>query len=62
MKGDAAAIRTTIQLEERALISLGEEKAQCLKVTYWFLRMKIEEEILDYLRSNKVNAGVVVKF
>ncbi|WP_249962422.1 phosphoenolpyruvate-protein phosphotransferase PtsI [Histophilus somni] len=57
--GRAAAIEQLIAIKDRALVSLGEEKAAIFEGHLMILEdAELEEEILDYLRSNKVNAGV----
>ncbi|WP_075321418.1 phosphoenolpyruvate-protein phosphotransferase PtsI [Histophilus somni] len=57
--GRAAAIEQLIAIKDRALVSLGEEKAAIFEGHLMILEdEELEEEILDYLRSNKVNAGV----
>ena len=58
-EGRAAAVEQLNSIRERALISLGEEKAAIFEGHLMILEdEELEEEILDYLRSNKVNAGV----
>ncbi|WP_249961351.1 phosphoenolpyruvate-protein phosphotransferase PtsI [Histophilus somni] len=57
--GRTAAIEQLIAIKDRALVSLGEEKAAIFEGHLMILEdEELEEEILDYLRSNKVNAGV----
>ncbi|HHF6109113.1 TPA: phosphoenolpyruvate-protein phosphotransferase PtsI [Haemophilus influenzae] len=58
-EGRNAAVEQLNSIRERALISLGEEKAAIFEGHLMILEdEELEEEILDYLRSNKVNAGV----
>lgn len=58
-EGRTAAIEQLISIKDRALASLGEEKAAIFEGHLMILEdEELEEEILDYLRSNKVNAGV----
>ena len=58
-EGRALAVEQLNSIRERALISLGEEKAAIFEGHLMILEdEELEEEILDYLRSNKVNAGV----
>ena len=58
-EGRTAAIEQLIAIKDRALASLGEEKAAIFEGHLMILEdEELEEEILDYLRSNKVNAGV----
>ena len=46
-------------IHQRALKSLGEEKAAIFEGHLMILEdEELEEEILDYLRSHKVNASV----
>lgn len=57
--GRTAAIEQLIAIKDRALVSLGKEKAAIFEGHLMILEdEELEEEILDYLRSNKVNAGV----
>lgn len=57
--GRTAAIEQLIAIKDHALVSLGEEKAAIFEGHLMILEdEELEEEILDYLRSNKVNAGV----
>lgn len=57
--GRTAAIEQLIAIKDCALVSLGEEKAAIFEGHLMILEdEELEEEILDYLRSNKVNAGV----
>lgn len=58
-EGRSAAVEQLNSIRERALISLGEEKAAIFEGHLMILEdEELEEEILDYLRSNKVNAAV----
>ncbi|WP_118808390.1 phosphoenolpyruvate-protein phosphotransferase PtsI [Haemophilus haemolyticus] len=58
-EGRALAMEQLNSIRERALISLGEEKAAIFEGHLMILEdEELEEEILDYLRSNKVNAAV----
>ena len=58
-EGRALAVEQLNSISERALISLGEEKAAIFEGHLMILEdEELEEEILDYLRSNKVNAAV----
>lgn len=58
-EGRSAAVEQLNSIRERALISLGEEKAAIFEGHLMILEdEELEEEILDYLRSNKVNASV----
>ena len=58
-EGRALAVEQLNSIRERALISLGEEKAAIFEGHLMILEdEELEEEILDYLRSNKVNAAV----
>ena len=58
-EGRALAVEQLNSIRERALISLGEEKAAIFDGHLMILEdEELEEEILDYLRSNKVNAAV----
>ncbi|MGY4677582.1 phosphoenolpyruvate-protein phosphotransferase PtsI [Pasteurella sp. P03HT] len=58
-QGRKAAIEQLNAIRERALKSLGEEKAAIFEGHLMILEdEELEEEILDYLRTNKVNAGV----
>lgn len=58
-EGRTAAIEQLVAIKDRALASLGEEKAAIFEGHLMILEdEELEEEILDYLRSNKVNAGV----
>lgn len=57
--GREAAIEQLTAIKERARQSLGEEKEAIFEGHLMILEdEELEEEILDYLRSNKVNAGV----
>lgn len=58
-EGRAAAVDQLTSIKERALRTLGEEKAAIFEGHLMILEdEELEEEIVDYLRSNKVNAGV----
>ncbi|QPB43106.1 phosphoenolpyruvate-protein phosphotransferase PtsI [Rodentibacter haemolyticus] len=58
-EGRNAAVEQLNSIRDRALASLGEEKAAIFEGHLMILEdEELEEEILDYLRSNKVNAGV----
>ena len=58
-EGRALVVEQLNSIRERALISLGEEKAAIFEGHLMILEdEELEEEILDYLRSNKVNAAV----
>ncbi|WP_118867547.1 phosphoenolpyruvate-protein phosphotransferase PtsI [Haemophilus haemolyticus] len=58
-EGRALAVEQLNSIRERALISLGKEKAAIFEGHLMILEdEELEEEILDYLRSNKVNAAV----
>lgn len=58
-QGRKVAIEQLNVIRERALKSLGEEKAAIFEGHLMILEdEELEEEILDYLRTNKVNAGV----
>lgn len=57
--GRQAAIEQLTSIKDRALASLGEEKAAIFEGHLMILEdEELEEEIIDYLRSHKVNAGV----
>lgn len=57
--GRAAAVEQLTSIKDRALKSLGEEKAAIFEGHLMILEdEELEEEIIDYLRSHKVNAGV----
>lgn len=57
--GRTAAIEQLNSIKERAYKSLGEEKAAIFEGHLMILEdEELEEEIIDYLRSNKVNAAV----
>ena len=57
--GREAAVEQLNSIHQRALKSLGEEKAAIFEGHLMILEdEELEEEILDYLRSNKVNASV----
>ncbi|SUB33480.1 phosphoenolpyruvate-protein phosphotransferase [[Pasteurella] mairii] len=57
--GRAAAIEQLTSIKDRALRVLGEGKAAIFEGHLMILEdEELEEEIVDYLRSNKVNAGV----
>ncbi|WP_040977472.1 phosphoenolpyruvate-protein phosphotransferase PtsI [Necropsobacter massiliensis] len=58
-QGRTAAIEQLTAIKDRAYASLGEEKAAIFEGHLMILEdEELEEEIIDYLRSNKVNAGV----
>lgn len=58
-EGRALTVEQLNSIRERALVSLGEEKAAIFEGHLMILEdEELEEEILDYLRSNKVNAAV----
>ena len=57
--GREAAVEQLNSIHQRALKSLGEEKAAIFEGHLMILEDdELEEEIIDYLRSNKVNASV----
>lgn len=57
--GRNAAVEQLTAIKDRAYASLGEEKAAIFEGHLMILEdEELEEEIIDYLRSNKVNAGV----
>ena len=57
--GREAAVEQLNSIHQRALKSLGEEKAAIFDGHLMILEdEELEEEIIDYLRSNKVNASV----
>lgn len=57
--GRSAAIAQLSAVRDRALASLGEEKAAIFEGHLMILEdEELEEEILDYLRSHKVNAAL----
>ncbi|WP_133543378.1 phosphoenolpyruvate-protein phosphotransferase PtsI [Mesocricetibacter intestinalis] len=58
-QGRSNAIEQLSSIRDRALKSLGEEKAAIFDGHLMILEdEELEEEIIDYLRSHKVNAGV----
>ena len=58
-EGRSAAVEQLNSTKDRAYASLGEEKAAIFEGHLMILEdEELEEEILDYLRSNKVNAAV----
>ncbi|VGM96742.1 Phosphoenolpyruvate-protein phosphotransferase [uncultured Avibacterium sp.] len=58
-QGRNAAVEQLTAIKDRAYASLGEEKAAIFEGHLMILEdEELEEEIIDYLRSNKVNAGV----
>lgn len=58
-EGRAAAVEQLTSIKDRALRVLGEGKAAIFEGHLMILEdEELEEEIVDYLRSNKVNAGV----
>ncbi|OZN25004.1 phosphoenolpyruvate--protein phosphotransferase [Actinobacillus seminis] len=58
-EGRAAAVEQLTSIKDRALCVLGEGKAAIFEGHLMILEdEELEEEIVDYLRSNKVNAGV----
>lgn len=57
--GREAAVEQLNSIHQRALKSLGEEKAAIFEGHLMILEdEELEEEIIDYLRSNKVNASM----
>ena len=57
--GREAAVEQLNSIHQRALKSLGEEKAAIFEGHLMILEdEELEEEIIDYLHSNKVNASV----
>jgi len=57
--GREAAVEQLNSIHQRALKSLGEEKAAIFEGHLMILEdEELEEEIIDYLRSNKVNASL----
>ena len=57
--GREAAVEQLNSIHQRALKALGEEKAAIFEGHLMILEdEELEEEIIDYLRSNKVNASV----
>ena len=57
--GREVAVEQLNSIHQRALKSLGEEKAAIFEGHLMILEdEELEEEIIDYLRSNKVNASV----
>lgn len=57
--GREGAVEQLNSIHQRALKSLGEEKAAIFEGHLMILEdEELEEEIIDYLRSNKVNASV----
>ncbi|NBI40241.1 phosphoenolpyruvate-protein phosphotransferase PtsI [[Haemophilus] felis] len=58
-RGRSAAVEQLESIRDRAYQSLGEEKGAIFEGHLMILEdEELEEEILDYLRSNKVNAAV----
>ena len=58
-EGRSAAVEQLNSIKDRAYASLGEEKAAIFEGHLMILEdEELEEEILDYLRSNKVNAAL----
>ena len=58
-EGRSAAVEQLNSIKDRAYASLGEEKAAIFEGHLMILEdEELEEESLDYLRSNKVNAAV----
>ncbi|MFU2080199.1 phosphoenolpyruvate-protein phosphotransferase PtsI [Avibacterium endocarditidis] len=58
-EGRNAAVEQLTAIKDRAYASLGEEKAAIFEGHLMILEdEELEEEIIDYLRTNKVNAGV----
>lgn len=56
--GRSAAVAQLTAIKDRALVSLGEEKASIFEGHLMILEdEELEEEIIDYLRSNKVTAA-----
>ena len=57
--GREAAVEQLTAIKDRAFQSLGEEKAAIFEGHLMILEdEELEEEIIEYLRSHKVNAGV----
>ncbi|ABR74363.1 phosphoenolpyruvate--protein phosphotransferase [Actinobacillus succinogenes] len=57
-EGRAAAVEQLSSIRDRALKSLGEDKAAIFEGHLMILEdEELEEEIIDYLRSHKVNAA-----
>ncbi|AAK02981.1 TPA: phosphoenolpyruvate-protein phosphotransferase PtsI [Pasteurella multocida] len=58
-QGRNAAVEQLSAIRDRAAKTLGEEKAAIFEGHLMILEdEELEEEIIDYLRTNKVNAGV----
>ncbi|AWB53550.1 phosphoenolpyruvate-protein phosphotransferase PtsI [Pasteurella multocida] len=58
-QGRNAAVEQLSAIRDRAAKTLGEEKAAIFEGHLMILEdEELEEEIIDYLRANKVNAGV----
>ncbi|HDR1205798.1 TPA: phosphoenolpyruvate-protein phosphotransferase PtsI [Pasteurella multocida] len=58
-QGRKAAVEQLSAIRDRAAKTLGEEKAAIFEGHLMILEdEELEEEIIDYLRTNKVNAGV----
>ncbi|MCL7767005.1 phosphoenolpyruvate-protein phosphotransferase PtsI [Pasteurella multocida] len=58
-QGRNAAVEQLSAIRDRAAETLGEEKAAIFEGHLMILEdEELEEEIIDYLRTNKVNAGV----
>ncbi|WP_386685769.1 phosphoenolpyruvate-protein phosphotransferase PtsI [Lonepinella sp. MS14437] len=58
-QGRTAAVEQLSSIRDRAFKSLGEDKAAIFEGHLMILEdEELEEEIIDYLRSNKVNAAV----
>lgn len=58
-QGRNAAVEQLSAIRDRAAKTLGEEKAAVFEGHLMILEdEELEEEIIDYLRTNKVNAGV----
>ena len=58
-EGRSAAVEQLNSIKDRAYASLGEEKAAIFEGHLMILEdEELEEEIIDYLRSNHVNAAV----
>ena len=57
--GREATVEQLTAIKDRAFQSLGEEKAAIFEGHLMILEdEELEEEIIEYLRSHKVNAGV----
>lgn len=57
-EGRSAAVEQLSSIRDRALKSLGEDKAAIFEGHLMILEdEELEEEIIDYIRSNKANAA-----